>query len=377
MPVCPQEAIQKRAKQYSHWKYSLALFDTSYLLVLLFLFQSLGLSARLAEALSKANIPQYLLLPAYLGIGAAGYSVLTFPLHFYTSFFLEHYFCLSTQKIKDWFFDELKGQLVSYIIGLICFGVFYAVLRQYPRGWWFIVSLFWIFFSLILVKVTPILLIPLFFKYTKISDEGLKQRIIQLADAMKAKIRDVFEVNFSIKTVKANAALVGLGSTKRVILADTVMNKYSQDEIMVILAHEFAHVRLRHLLKLIVMSACVTLVSFYLIFRTSAQVLDFFNLASLRDIAALPVIIIYFTLIGIVLTPVQNFISRRFETHADVMAIRVTGLHGAFVSTMEKMASQNLADRSVHPLIKAYFFDHPPIDERIALARAILSAGDK
>jgi STE24 endopeptidase len=369
MSVCSQDTIQKRAKLYSNLKYSLALFDTLYLLVLLFLFQFLGLSVRFSEALLKTGIPEYLLLPVYLGLGIAGYSVLNFPVHFYNSFILEHRFCLSTQKISDWLLDEFKGHLVSYCLALICFGAFYAVLRHYPRSWWFIISLFWVFFSLVLAKVTPVLLIPLFFKCTRISDEGLKKRITQLADTMKIKILDVFEVNFSTKTVKANAALVGLGSTKRVILADTLLNKYSQDEIMVIMAHEFAHFRLRHLLKLIAVSSCVTVVSFYLIFKTNAQVLDFFNLVSLGDIAALPIPVIYFTLIGIIVAPLQNLISRRLETQADLMAIRATGLQGAFVSTMEKLASQNLADRSVHPLIKAYFFDHPPIDERIALAR--------
>jgi STE24 endopeptidase len=371
MSVCPRDGIPKRAKQYSNLKYSLALFDTLYLLILLFLFQFLGLSTGFSEALSKAGIPGYLLLPVYLALGMAGCSVLNFPVHFYSSFILEHRFCLSTQKIKDWFFDEFKGQLVSYFLALICFGVFYEVLRQYPRSWWFIISLCWIFFSLVLARVTPVLLIPLFFKCTRISDEGLKQRVIQLAGTMKVKVLDVFEVNFSSKTVKANAALVGLGSTKRVMLADTLMNKYSQDEIMVILAHELAHYRLRHLLKLIAMSSCATVVSFYLIFKTSAQVLSFFNMFSLGDIAALPVIIIYFILTGIILAPLQNLFSRRLEVQADLMAIRATGLKSAFVSTMEKLASQNLADRSVHPLIKAYFFDHPPVDERIALAQAL------
>jgi STE24 endopeptidase len=192
---------------------------------------------------------------------------------------------------------------------------------------------------------------------------------MRLAGEMGVKILDVFEIDFSKKTLKANAAFVGWGATKRVILADTLKEKYTYDEIEVILAHEFAHYKMRHLLKLIFINSCAGIGSFYLIFKTSHYVLHFFHLASLSDVAAMPVILMYMVLFGLVMQPFENYLSRRLERSADRMALTATGLTEAFVSMMEKLSLQNLADRSPSWLAKIYFFDHPPVEERIAMAR--------
>ncbi|MCU0652618.1 MAG: M48 family metalloprotease, partial [Candidatus Omnitrophica bacterium] len=209
----------------------------------------------------------------------------------------------------------------------------------------------------------------LFFKYKKLTDEGLKERIIHLAEEMNLKILDVFEIDFSKKTLKANAAFTGWGKTKRVILADTLKDKYSHDEITVILAHEFAHYKLKHLIELILINSAATIAAFYFIHKTSNNVLSFFNLSTLSDIAAFPVVCLYFVLFGIIMQPLSNFISRIMERQADKMALEVIGSKEAFISMMEKLAQQNLADRSPHPVIKFFFFDHPPIDERIQMAK--------
>ena len=362
--------ILSKAKQYSSLKYALAVIDIAYLLLTLFLFQGLGLSKLLARTLAKSITGQYLIILAYTSVAYVGYFLLGFPLNLYRSFILEHKFCLSNQKIKDWFGDQIKSALISYIITVILVLVFYYILMTFIHTWWLIVSFFWIFFSLILAKLTPLIIIPLFFKYKKLSDEELRKRVLSLADKMKIKILDVFEIDFSKKTVKANAAFVGWGASKRVILADTLKDKYSYDEIEVILAHEFAHYKLKHLLKLIMLNSSATILLFYIIFKSSSPVLGLFKLSSLWDIAALPIVLIYFVIFGIIMQPFGNYISRFLETNADLMALRVTGLKEAFISMMEKLSNQNLSDRKPHPLIKLFFFDHPPVDERIAAARA-------
>lgn len=224
------------------------------------------------------------------------------------------------------------------------------------------------FFSIILAKLMPVVIIPLFFKYKKLSDENLRERIIRLAHKMKVKILDCFEIDLSKKTLKGNAAFVGIGNTRRVILSDTLRDKYSYEEIEVILAHEFAHYQLRHLAKMVVVNSLVTSLIFYAIFKTSIYALNLFGLSSLADIAGLPVIFIYFILFGIIMQPFEAFVSRSFERSADSLALETTGLKDAFISTMDKLAKQNLSDRSPHPIIKFFFFDHPPIEERIKMA---------
>lgn len=360
--------IREKAKDYSRRKYALAIIEIFYLPLLLWLFLALGLSKNLAQSISHFVLPQYLVLPAYLFLIYIFYWCLDFPLTLYRSFKLEHKFSLSNQKFNDWLWDQLKSGLIVYIISLILLGTFYYILKSNPRNWWLVVSLLWIFFSVILSKLTPVVIIPLFFKYKKLNDEGLKERIMRLAGKMGVGILDVFEIDFSKKTLKANAAFVGIGSTKRVILADTLKEKYSADEIEIILAHEFAHYRLKHLIKLIITNSLAILLSFYCIFYTSSYFLGLFGLSSLSDIAALPLIVLYLVVFSLVLGPFENYISRRLEKNADLLALKETKNPKAFISMMDKLSAQNLADRKPHPLIKFFFFDHPPVDERIALA---------
>jgi len=358
-----------KAKRYSSIKYGLTMLEEAYLLLLLFIFLGSGLSKALSLWIFKFTTNNFFVTLLYLFIIFIVYYLLSLPLIFYHFYILEHKFCLSRQKIEDWLKDQFKSGIISYLIAVILIEAFYYILRRYTHSWWLVMSLFWIFFSLVLAKLLPIVIIPLFFKYKKLADGTLRDRIMHLANKMRVKILDCFEIDFSKKTLKANAAFVGMGSTKRVILADTLKDKYSYDEIEVILAHEFAHYRLKHLIKLISVNSAAIILSFYIIFITSDKILSIFGLFSLWDIAALPIILIYFVILGIIMRPAEFYISRRLERNADLVALKVTGLKEAFVSMMEKLSQQNLADRKPHPIIKIFFFDHPPVDERIAMAR--------
>lgn len=364
-----RDILLDKAKKYSSLKYTLAILDTVFLLALLLIFTGFGVSKILLGLLLNFTGNYYIILPLYLLIISLFYYAISFPLNFYSSYTLEHEFGLSKQKIPGWLGDQIKGGIIFYIISIILIASFYHILKHFVYTWWWIVSLVWISFSLVLARLTPIIIIPLFFKYKKLSNDSLRARIMNLADKMKVKILDVFEIDFSKKTLKGNAAFVGIGSTKRVILADTLKDKYSEDEIEVILAHEFAHYKLKHLLKLILVNSLAAILAFYFIFKTSSFVLSFFSLPSLLDIAALPVVIMYLVVFGIITQPFGNYISRRLEKNADRMALSITGLKDAFISMMEKLSSQNLADRRPHPMIKFFFFDHPPVDERINMAK--------
>lgn len=373
MPVAqnPEDKLREKSRKYSTIKYSLSACALGFDFLLLVGFQASGFSGLLVKGLNLLFAGNYLVLPVYLLIIFFVYYILVFPLNFYQSFILEHQFRLTRQSLQSWFFDQLKGGIVAYIISIILLEVFYALIGFQPRNWWWITTLFWIFFSLVLAKLAPVIIIPLFFKYKKFSDEALRQRIIRLSEKMKLKILDVFEIDLSRKTEKGNAALVGFGNTRRVILGDTLRDKYTPEEIEVILAHEFAHQKSQHLLKMVLNSAFTAGIIAFVIYKTSPLALGLFGLDSLRDISALPLIFIYLLLSGVILRPWENFLSRKFEFQADRMAVTVTGLKNAFISTMDKLSSQNLSDRNPHPLIKFFFFDHPPIDERIKMARSL------
>jgi STE24 endopeptidase len=356
------------AKSYSHQKYVLNIIDTVYSIALLLIFLGSGLSVFLEDFLKNFGLPNYLFIAAYLLAISFLFYLLNLPLNFYTSFTLEHKFNLSKQRPGDWWMDQLKSGILAYLISLILILFFYWILGKFNQ-WWLAISIVWIVFSVVLAKLTPVLIIPLFFKYKKLEDEVLRQRIFNLAAKMQIKLMEVFQINFSKKTLKGNAAFTGMGKTRRVLLADTLQDKYTYDEVEVILAHEFAHYRLGHIIKLIVLNSLVTLGLFYLIFKTSVYTLRLFELDSLAQLSSLPLVFLYFILFGIILQPLEAGFSRKFEKDADRLALKVTGAREAFISLMEKLAVQNLADRSPHPLIKFFFFSHPPIDERIKIAK--------
>jgi len=360
---------QNRAKVYSNFKYALAIIDTIYLVVLLVAFLASGLALSLSSWIGAISVNKLFAVPLYLLAIFFLYYVLSLPLNYCRSYTLEHKFSLSTQKISDWALDQVKGGVLSFIVTLIPVAAFYFILQRFTHTWWMMISIFWIFFSLILARLTPVLIIPLFFKYKKLEDEALRGRILDLARKMKVRILDVFEIDFSKKSLKANAAFVGLGNTRRVLLADTLKNKYTHDEIEVILAHEFAHYKLKHLIKLLLVNSVVIIAGFYLVYKSSVAALRLFNLPGLSDISSLPLVALYFVMFSIITQPLEAWISRILEKNADRMALKITGLKDAFISMMDKLSEQNLADRSPHPLIKFYYFDHPPIDERIAMAR--------
>ena len=357
------------AKQYSNTKYVLSIIDVFYAIALLLVALGSGFSLFLEDFVKRINLPGYLSVAVFLLLISAIYCLLTLPLNFYRGYILERKFNLSKQKAGDWWIDQLKSQVLAYIISLILILAFYWILGSFSHWWWLAISVFWVFFSVCLVKLTPVLIIPLFFKYKKLEDDSLRQRILELAEKMQVKLLDVFEIDLSRKTLKANAAFTGIGKTKRVILADTLRGKYTNDEIVVILAHEFAHYRLKHIVKLIAINSLVTLGLFFLIFKTSNYCLALYKLDSLRQLAGLPLVFLYFMFFGIITRPLEAYLSRRFEFDADRLALKITQDKEAFISLMSKLAAQNLSDRNPHPLIKFFFFDHPPIDERIKIAK--------
>jgi STE24 endopeptidase len=296
----------------------------------------------------------------------------SFPQHFYRSFLLDHQFGLSRDSIRGWFLDQLKSGIVSYVIFVICLYAFYFTLGRYPQTWWIVLAFFWIFFTAVISNLAPIVIIPLFFKYQKFPGGALRTRLIGLAQYMGIRILDVYYIDFSRRTTKANALLTGLGATKRVLISDTMRQAYSEDEIAVIAAHEFAHHRLNHMMKMMIVNGLAAAAFFFCVYKTQSTILSISGLAALNDPAALPVICLYLTLFGVIVQPAANALSRRFETDADAAAIKATGLAGAFISSMDKLAAQNLSDRAPSVLITWLFFDHPPVAQRIAAAKRSL-----
>ncbi len=333
-----------------------------------------GSSASAAQWVYRGVHQPYAVWVAYLAVFGACYTVVMVPLSWFGGWFLERRFNVSRQPLAAWGLDYVKGALLGYAIAAVLVCAFLAAVRTFVHTWWLVSAILWVLISVVLARLAPLVIIPLFFKYTPLKDEAQRSRIRHLAEAMGVRILDVYEINFSAKSLKANAALVGWGKSRRVLLADTLRQNYTDEEIDAVLAHEFAHQRLRHIPKLLAMQAALTLAVCYLIFVTSDTAMVWFGIKSLWDAAVIPLVTLYFGAASLIMQPLTNWLSRRMEAHADRMAVQTTGNQGAFVSLMEKLAAQNLSVRNPHPVIKIIFYDHPPVDERIAAVQKLSSA---
>jgi STE24 endopeptidase len=291
----------------------------------------------------------------------------SFPLKISGSFFVERAFHLSRQTFSAWLRDELKSTALSFALYMSCIQVFYLVLRNFPSTWWLITSGGWIFFTVVMARFLPVLLIPLFFKYSPIQEVGLKERIMALAERSGIRVMDVCQIDFSRKTAKANAALVGLGGTRKVILADTLLQKFGTEEVESVVAHEFGHFKYRHIWQLLFFSAAMTLLGFFALYRASGMIVYLTGSGGLSDLYIFPMLILLAAIFGLAVLPFQNLFSRVLERQSDRFAIEITGSPSAFIAVMKKLASVNLADTEPSAVKKIFLYDHPPIGERIRM----------
>jgi STE24 endopeptidase len=295
--------------------------------------------------------------------------VLVFGLDYY-GFRLERRFKLSNQRFSSWLWDEIKGFLVSLVLGSIVIELLYFTIRQWPQNWWLLAWALFMGLFILLAQLAPVVLFPIFYKFEPLEDEELKRRLIMLGQHAGTQVRGVYRWRLSEKSKKANAALTGLGNTRRIILADTLLDNYTPDEIEAVLAHELGHHVHRHILKSILIQAGTTFVGFWAANFTLHYAVDHHMFEELSDFANLPLLALVSVVLGFVLMPALNAYSRYNERQADRYAFESITTIDPFVSSMNKLAEQNLAERTPSKWVEWFFHSHPSISRRLAAAEA-------
>jgi STE24 endopeptidase len=296
---------------------------------------------------------------------------LILPVSFWSGFVLEHRYHLSNQTLRAWLWRQVKGYLVSGLIGLPLLLGLYALLWLTGPWWWLWATAGWLAVTLLLGQLLPVLILPLFYTVKRLDDPALEGRLRHLAEGTGLSVEGVYRLHLSEETRKANAALAGLGRTRRVLLGDTLLEGFTPEEIEVIFAHEVGHHVYRHLLKMIAWSVVSAVAGFWLadvVLRAAAGGLGY---ASFDDPAALPLLLLVLSLFGLVLSPAQNALSRFFERQCDRYALRRTGRPQDYRSAFIKLARLNKSDPDPNPVVAWLFYDHPPIRERLALAEIL------
>ena len=296
--------------------------------------------------------------------------LLGFGLDYY-GFRLEHRFNLSNQKLRSWIWDEAKGFLVGMILATIVVELLYFIIRQSPQYWWLIAWVVFLGLFVLMAQLAPVVLFPIFYKFEPLQNEELKARLVRLGERAGTRVRGVYKWNLSEKSKKANAALTGLGNTRRIILADTLLENYSADEIEAVLAHELGHHVHKHILKSIAVQAGVTLAGFWAAnwaLHYSVERWHLFD--TMSDFANLPLLVLLSAVLSFLLLPAINAFSRFNERQADRYAFQSIASVSPFISSMNKLAEQNLAERTPSAFVEFFFHSHPAISRRVAAAEA-------
>jgi len=361
----------KRVKRYHRTGRLLGvagfLVDLAVLLALLFT----GWSDALRTVALHCSTRLWLALLIYLGLFGMINQLVGLPLDFLRGFWLEHRYGLSNLTLAGWVKDQLKGVAVSGTLAALGSEFLYAAIRHWPETWWLVCAGVFIGFIFLLANLAPVLIFPIFFKVKPLENPALIERLLGLARRAGTRVRGVFEWKLSEKSKKANAALMGLGNTRRIILSDTLLANFRDEEVEAVLAHEFGHHVHRHIVHGLALEAGVTLLGFYLLHRILDWLTPQLGFQGIADFANLPLLLLVAMALSLILLPVVNGRSRAMERQADAYALRAIPSRDAFISSLEKLAAINLAERLPHPWIEFIFHGHPSTEKRIAFARRL------
>ena len=296
------------------------------------------------------------------------------PFSFFKGFLLERRYGLATATTGRWLKDYLKAIAIGLLFAEAGAVFVYFTLRRWPEWWWVASGLGYAIVTIALVNLAPVLLLPLFFRFKPIEKAALRDRLTALAARANTTVMGVYEWTLSDRTRKANAALAGVGNTRRIILSDTLLADYSDDEIEVILAHELAHHVHRDIWTTVTYDALLTCAGFFAAHQLLKVVVPPFGLDGASDPAGLPLLMILGGVLALVVRPLVNAVSRSHERRADAYALGLTKNPAAFMSAMRRLGQQNLAEENPSRLVQAFFYTHPPVKERLRAAEAWVAA---
>jgi STE24 endopeptidase len=367
---------QKQAKEYSRIRRRLWLVDTVFSAVYALAWLFLGWSISLRTWLMTITTNEWLIVAFYIAIFGGIFAIINLPLSYYSGFVLPHRFDQSNQSFKDWVVDQLKGLAIGAPLGLIMIELIYLALRLTGNSWWLWVAGGLLLFNVLIANLAPVLIMPLFNKFVPLGDEHkeLEERLLDLAKRANTKVKGVFKFDMSKRTKSANAALTGLGNTRRIILGDTLISEFTLDEIETVLAHELGHHVHKDILFLMAFGTLSTTLGLFIASLALGYAVSFFSFTSTADIAAFPALMLILGAYGLLTSPIDNAVSRWRENMADDYALSSTKKDEAFASAFTRLANQNLGEIDPEKWVVFMFYSHPPLGERIEKAKRFSAA---
>jgi len=324
-------------------------------------------------ALASTDLPFPVRTTMFLGGFSVTVAVLLLPIAYYSGYVLPTVFDLGRQTRRAWAVDWLKATLLGAALSTLVGGVFIWSVLSWQAQWW------WIFGALVtaigigLVFLTPYVLVPLFFKMQPLHDESTSLRIKSLVERAGTPVRDVCSLDFSRRTAEANAAVIGMGRSRRVVIADTLLAEFSAGEVDAVIAHELGHHVHRDVQRLLLGNGVLMWLGLGVAAWAAPAALPFLSLPALGYVPGYPVLVAVAELYFLLVSPLLNWWSRRLETAADRFALRLTHDPTAFATAMRRIGCQNLIELRPPRWSEVVLASHPALHRRIQLASELSS----
>ena len=374
---------QARAREYARTRRVLWFLSTALAGAYLLLWMVLPRGGPIREALhglvpAGSDLPWTVDLGLFATALVGPWCLLSFPIQFYAGYILPHRYGLSTQTLRGWFGDLGKQAALSLALGAPSLLCLYLLMRAQPSVWWIWAGVLYTLLAVALTALTPIVFLPMFYKFVPLGTEheDLSRRLMILAEAAGTKIRGVYRFDMSRRTRAANAMLIGLGRSRRIVLGDTLLSEFTMDEIETVLAHELAHHVHRDIPLGILLETVFNFLAFFLISLALQWGVDTMGLKAIHDPAGLPILAIASGITGLALMPWFSAYGRWREAKADDYALHATGKPWAFANAMIRLVNQNLAELDPERWVVALFHSHPSPEDRVAAARAFGAVRD-
>lgn len=287
------------------------------------------------------------------------YGLIELPFSYVRSFLVEKRYGLLTQDLRGWLGDHAKGAMLAAVLGLIVVSGLIAALHWTGRAWWIASAAAATVFGILLTRLAPQLILPLFFKLKPIDSQELQNRFRALGERMGTPVLGIFEIDMSRRTKAANAAVIGFGTTRKAVVGDTLLKEFSNDEVEFVLAHELAHHHYNDLWLGVAIHSFLTFVSLGITGVVLGETLSEFNPTDLFWIALVA------SICDAILSPLGKFFSRFAETRADSFAAKATHNPQAGVSAFRKLGYQNIAVFEPPRWEEFFYYTHPSLARRI------------
>lgn len=295
------------------------------------------------------------------------------PFSIYSTFTVEAQFGFNRTTPRTYILDIVKGLFLAILIGAPILGLILWFFENSGGYGWLFCWIGMILFGIVLQFLAPVLIMPLFNKFTPLANNDLNQKIMTYADHEQFKIRGIFTMDGSKRSSKLNAFFTGFGRFRKIVFFDTLLEKLSADEIIAVLAHEMGHFKKKHIWKMLASSVLQTGLMFYLLsfFIKNPGLFRAFQMQEVSVYASLVFFAFVYSPLNTLISIFSNYRSRIHEFEADRYAAESTGNADLLIKGLKKLSKENLSNLTPHPVMVLFSYSHPPVLERIRTLNGI------